>query len=708
MSVTAPGIAGGAGRPTLTPALVPGLDIAAAVTGEEASFASVLRDVPVSGVVSVSGVSPAAGKKMAVASEADSLQNLASDGVTLDMLDEGKTGNTPKMTVAPAEASETIPMVTTATGESGLSEPKIHATSDKAKKVEDWRDKDVSHPPADPADNAVAPKPLISAAMSEAVAQTPVDASRKTKAAGAQASPREVAAHTVSGRTISGAESHLPPSEQSRVPGAKAEPTSLPRTSKVQQKGDDEQPDAPVTATNESGMQEPAQKRVSADGFVNSARTTGEAPQPSVEVRSESDGHARRIAPDRIAATDDRLVMREKTAVPPHGEKSAEATALLDLIRNKRTENRTTQPLAGVFGRTSPPEGEAAGRIADGIVRVPSPARDKGALPVADAAEKRASTGHGAVVTQILAQLRPAGPVDTVMVAETGSPAASPHVEKPGPAGEGHMPAVAEKAQKMLQDVRASLAGLFGKSGNDTPQARDDAVEPGRGDLMATRLTPSSPPVMGAVSVSPPVAAAPSGEFTVSGALGRQVVDMGVSGQWIEDIARQVASIATNPGHGSFRIASDVLGAVQVDIRPGPQGSDIMIATDSDAAQAALSQDRERLVQDARLASIRIGEVRIEKIAAPGEAARGDMQGNGQQSAGTSHSGGQSASMHGGGQHGQHGQQGGRPDASTFAGDGQRGNSPKTSFTQSVLNDAANGRGEAERGNGRGDRARYA
>lgn len=728
MSVTTPGIAGGAGRPVLTPALVPGLDIAAVVTGEEASFASVLRDVP------VSGVAPAAGKMTVATPEADSAQDQASGEATPDMLDDGNAGNTPKLKVATAETGEAIFVATKATGESRLSEPKIRTTSsEKVKKAEGRCEKEAPHPPADneAVRGPVALAATVPAARPDAVAQTPVETSRKSKEAGAQDPLREVIASTASGRTVPGAESHLPPSGE---PGVKAEPTSLQPTGKGQPVEDDRQTVAPITVTKESEageIQAPTEKPIRADAPMKSEYAPGEPSKPSVVARPEPGDRAPRIEPDRTPVTpehkqappamDDQAPPLEKPVVSPRGEKSAEATALLDLIQNRRTGNTEEQPLAGGFGRTNPSGGEAIGRIADGIVRVPpSPARDKGALSGADAAEKPVSARHGAVATQIFAQLRPAGQTDTVMndkamTAETGSPVDPRHAKKSSPAAaEGYMPVVAEKAHKMFQDVRASLAGLFGRSGNGMPQAHDHAVEPGRGDIMATRITPDSPPVMGAVSVSPPPVAMPSGEFTVSGALGRQVVDMGVSGQWIEDIARQVASIATNPGHGSFRIASDNLGAVRVDIRPGAQGSDVMIATDSEAAQTALSQDRDRLLQDARLASIRIGEVRIEKIAAPGEAARGDMQGNGQQGAGTSHSGGQSqsggqsASMHGGGQHGQHGQQGGRPDASTFAGDGQRGNNPKTSFTQSVLNDAANGRGEAERGGGRVDRARYA
>ena len=78
----------------------------------------------------------------------------------------------------------------------------------------------------------------------------------------------------------------------------------------------------------------------------------------------------------------------------------------------------------------------------------------------------------------------------------------------------------------------------------------------------------------------------------------RATADLGVSGQWIEGISREIASIAANPGHGRFSVASPGLGAVQVEIAPGKSGSRILMQVDSDAAQAAYEAEHGPLADD--------------------------------------------------------------------------------------------------------------
>ncbi len=196
-------------------------------------------------------------------------------------------------------------------------------------------------------------------------------------------------------------------------------------------------------------------------------------------------------------------------------------------------------------------------------------------------------------------------------------------------------------------------------------------------------------------------AASAAPALNLAGALDQQVLDLGVSGQWIEDIARTIASVAANPGQGSFRLASEALGAVRVDITPGTRGSDVVMTVDNDAAHAALAQDRQRLVQDAQLASVRLGDVRIDRIAPMADAHRGDMGNGGQQGNGNNQSAAQAALTQNGGHNGNR-------EASAQAGQQNGGNSPKGTFTRTVLNDAASNEA-AEQGQGRrSDRARYA
>lgn len=229
----------------------------------------------------------------------------------------------------------------------------------------------------------------------------------------------------------------------------------------------------------------------------------------------------------------------------------------------------------------------------------------------------------------------------------------------------------------------------------------------GPGQQTAQTASPAS------VSLSPLVSQPSATGTSVGGALNSQVVDMGVSGQWIEDIARQIASIGANPGHGSFRIESAGLGGVRVDIAPGAggSGSDVLMRVDNDAAFAALSEDRDRLMQDARMGSVRIGELRIDRLAPAQDAQRSDMGGSSQQNNGSAQQ--QAASQSSMAQNsaqmgGQGGQQQARQDAASLGGHNQGGQNPKAPFTTTVLRGADADEANGPMRSGRGDSARYA
>ena len=136
-----------------------------------------------------------------------------------------------------------------------------------------------------------------------------------------------------------------------------------------------------------------------------------------------------------------------------------------------------------------------------------------------------------------------------------------------------------------------------------------------------------------APSVQPTVATPPVVDLSAS--LGAQVVDMGVSGQWIDGLARDIAGLSANGAQGRFQINADQLGPVQVDIRQGSDGAAVSLTVASEAAEMALRQDSDRLRLDASLSAVRITEVKIERTPHIGETARPDsanQQGSQQQS----------------------------------------------------------------------------
>lgn len=111
-----------------------------------------------------------------------------------------------------------------------------------------------------------------------------------------------------------------------------------------------------------------------------------------------------------------------------------------------------------------------------------------------------------------------------------------------------------------------------------------------------------------ATPLAPAIATADTGAM-----LGEQVIDMGVEGQWIDQMAREIAEISAGTGRASFTLNPENLGRLQVDILQRDDGADVRLIADTDEAAAALSQGRQQLQQDARLQAVRIHDVHIER-----------------------------------------------------------------------------------------------
>ncbi|KAA9019443.1 flagellar hook-length control protein FliK [Sphingobium limneticum] len=126
----------------------------------------------------------------------------------------------------------------------------------------------------------------------------------------------------------------------------------------------------------------------------------------------------------------------------------------------------------------------------------------------------------------------------------------------------------------------------------------------------------------------------------LSASLGAQVVDMGVSGQWIDGLARDIASLSANGAQGRFQINATELGPVEVNIRQGDDGAAISLTVATEAAEQALRQDGDRLKLDASLSAVRISEVKIERAPHVAEVTRAEgstNQNTAQQQSGGSH-----------------------------------------------------------------------
>uniref|UniRef100_UPI001112FDE7 flagellar hook-length control protein FliK n=1 Tax=Sphingobium phenoxybenzoativorans TaxID=1592790 RepID=UPI001112FDE7 len=189
-------------------------------------------------------------------------------------------------------------------------------------------------------------------------------------------------------------------------------------------------------------------------------------------------------------------------------------------------------------------------------------------------------------------------------------------------------------------------------------------------------------------SAFPTVTAGTQPATDLSATLGQQVIDMSSGGQWIDGLAKEIATLASGTGQGSFRLSPEHLGPMRVDIRHGDLGAEISLTVQTAAAESALRQDSDKLKADAQLSAVRVHEVRVERVHNVAETARSDGAGN---QNGGNNNGGASSWNQGGTQAAfsqSQGQSGGSAQANAQGqGNGQQGGR-KVSGGDAVLNHA--------------------
>lgn len=186
-------------------------------------------------------------------------------------------------------------------------------------------------------------------------------------------------------------------------------------------------------------------------------------------------------------------------------------------------------------------------------------------------------------------------------------------------------------AKQSGASVKVGEAVSAAASSKEKPRSHQPSVEmPSNGAPLVDAT--ASPPQVAAMASTPqsplqstPVMAAPVAD--ISATLGAEVVDMGVSGQWIDGLARDIAGLSANGAEGRFQIHADKLGTVQVDIRQHADGAAVNLTVASEGAEQALRQDSDRLRLDAGLSAVRIADVKIERVSPVAEAARPDGPG---------------------------------------------------------------------------------
>jgi hypothetical protein len=225
---------------------------------------------------------------------------------------------------------------------------------------------------------------------------------------------------------------------------------------------------------------------------------------------------------------------------------------------------------------------------------------------------------------------------------------AGTHAARPAPAGAQAVvgsvtepPARADEAAAMTDtsgDGEAQQAmpeSQIAAAGKSAPSLRTEAASAVQTSAPLRAIMEGLPPVIQAELGAPAVrvVTGPAAGPSTAEALGAQVIDMGVSGQWIDRMASEIASLADGSGHSRFTLSPPHLGRLQVDLWRDQDATSIRLLTETDEAAQRLIEGRPALQADARIAALSLGTISVEKAATPFEAApRDQTQGRGEPS----------------------------------------------------------------------------
>lgn len=340
--------------------------------------------------------------------------------------------------------------------------------------------------------------------------------------------------------------------------------------------------------------------------------TTGKARKHGAKAKAKIGKEA---APDIVLAV--AVTVTDKAPAQPQGNESETSAApqAIEAAGPRRTAAWTTRLAAKNAEATDGKAMPAADRKAGPRVEVPSPklpddkaapvAREAVAAPKAQAPQ---GTGPNANVS--------ATP-DLAQADRSGAQSNGQDTRKEG--SPDHRSAA-------MQPASASAAN-------------DDSAVTAPADPLRDIVQSLPPVVQSQLAVAPasgsaaPVAA--TGEL-----LGDKVIDMGVSGQWIDRMAREIATLADGTGHSRFELSPPNLGKIQVDLWHGDDKMNLRIVAETDEAAQRLRDGQDALATHARIASLSLGSVSVEKSAVPLDSARdqnqrqnADQSGNPQQQA---------------------------------------------------------------------------
>lgn len=89
-------------------------------------------------------------------------------------------------------------------------------------------------------------------------------------------------------------------------------------------------------------------------------------------------------------------------------------------------------------------------------------------------------------------------------------------------------------------------------------------------------------------------------------------LDLAHEGEWLDQLATDIARTASKEGMLRFRLHPESLGSLEVEVSQGPAGTSIRMNVETEAARAVLAEAQPRLIAEARAQGARIADTQVD------------------------------------------------------------------------------------------------
>jgi flagellar hook-length control protein FliK len=129
----------------------------------------------------------------------------------------------------------------------------------------------------------------------------------------------------------------------------------------------------------------------------------------------------------------------------------------------------------------------------------------------------------------------------------------------------------------------------------------------------ATQIAPPFAPTMmaEAPTASAAVASGPVPATAPEAMIERQL-DLAADGEWLDQLARDIAGAGGTEGKMRFRLDPEHLGTLRVELAQSERGTSVRLTVDSEAARAIIAEAQPKLAAEARAQGVRIAETHVD------------------------------------------------------------------------------------------------